>query len=335
MKNFLILPVLLVLPVFFLFQSGCGGDDDPGDPQPEECSLTVTAPIAGSSYLSGERVGITWNKQGTAAQVVIELLKEGDQVAVIDTVANDRYQRWTADTMGAVSGDDFALRLTALGEAGCTDTSDEFTILDVSGCNLAFTMADTAFLDAGMQYEVTWDSEHTAGSVDLELMRGDLPDDEPVGFIASNIPDSGSYLWTVDSLHQGTYDYYYLRITARDVADCSAESNTFRINDDDICEIWINEPQPGVHWISGETRNIVFTAPDPATTHVNINLYEGVQFVNNIAANVATTGAQQSVSWVVNTTGSASPGTTYRIKISDAVDQYCVGWSEHFTITED
>ncbi len=336
MKKLFKLSVFVFLAAVILIQAGCGDSDDPVEPGPEDCSININFPAAGSSYQSGDQLRIRWDETGSASEVEINLLKGGSLVALIDTVANVESRLWNVDPMGSPSGDDFAIQITAVDEIGCTDTSDEFTIINTTGCALAFTMADTAFLDAGMEYEITWDSSSTTGFLDIELLRADLGDDRPVGYIVSNIQDSGSYLWTVDSLHEGTYGFFFLRISDGNVEGCMTTSETFAINDADICEIWINAPQPGAVWVVGETQEIAFTAVDPTTTHVDISLYEGIQFVNHIEPNVPVTetGVQQVVQWMVSTIGSTSPGTTYKIKVSDSSDGYCVGWSEPFTILE-
>lgn len=344
MKKLLTLPVLLLVLTASLTQIGCGGSDDPVTPPPEECSITVTTPIADDTFQSGEQIRIRWDETGTAEQVTIDLLKGGSLVDNIDTTANDGYKSWDASTLGAASGNDFSIRVLAVGETGCGDTSGNFTILNTEDCNFNFTIdfdpdndpETVLILNAGEEFEITWTSENTTGFVNIELLRGDLPDDAPVGFIASNVLDSGSYLWTVDSLHEGTYDYFYLRISDRNVAGCSAITQMFPIIDEDVCEIWVSQPQPGVTWDEGTTQTISFTAMDPNTTHVNINLYQGNVWVNNIETNLSipSPGVEQDIQWVVDTIGSTS-STSFRIKVSDALDQYCVGWSANFTIPQE
>jgi hypothetical protein len=334
MKKLSYLSVVL-LAAFLLIQAGCGGDDGPNDPQDQDCSITVTGPAGGAEYQSGELVRIRWDKQGSASEVSIDLLKGGDLVANIGTFNNDEYQSWDASTMGAVSGDDFQIRVTAVGESGCGDTGDEFTIINTEGCEFSLDSPDTNWLDAGDSFEITWDSNSTTGFVDIELLRGDLPSNEPVGYIVSNTADDGSYEWTVDSLNEGTYAFFYLRISDHGIPSCNAVTEEFGIVDEDICEIWVNAPQPGTTWTVGDTGTITFTAPDMETERVNISLYEGVNYVNTIQANLEVTGVEQSIQWVVDTTGTQSPSTSYRIKISDArPNSYCEGWSEVITILE-
>ncbi len=334
MKKLTILPALAMVLAAFLIQTGCGGDDGPNIPPTENCSIVINETFDDMDYLTDGLVRIRWVETGSASEVDIDLLKGGELVGNIGTFANDGYKGWDATTMGSVSGTDFSIHITAVGESGCSATSDEFGITNTDGCAFAFTLEDTTWLDAGNEYEITWESNNTTGTVDIELLRGDLPDDEPVGYIISGIADDGSYMWTVDSLNEGTYQYFYLRISDSTLLGCSDTSEMFGIVDDEICEIWVNEPQPNAVWTVGETRTITFTAPDTETSHVNIRLYEGITSIGTIANMVATTGLEQSVPWVVDTTGSISPGTTYKIKIIDATDLYCEGWSAPFTINE-
>ena len=89
------------LALGFLF--GCGGDDDPVDPgNGDECSLTLTAPVAASYYLTDDQCNIRWDAEGSAAEVSIELLKNGGLVGdIADTTANDGYYFWSADAMAS------------------------------------------------------------------------------------------------------------------------------------------------------------------------------------------------------------------------------------------
>lgn len=343
MKKLIAIPVILLLAAGFLAQIGCNGGDDPSTPTPAGCSINVTAPLANAAYQSGDEVKIRWEKTGDADSVAIDLLQGGTFVANIDSTLNDGYKSWSASTLGAVSSSDFSVRVTALGETGCGDTSADFSILNTAGCALSFTInfdpdanpVTPLVLNAGQDFEITWDSENTAGSVEILLMRGDLPDDEPVGYLTTNTPDDGSFMWSVDSLHQGTYSFYYLRINALAVNGCTVDSPFFTMVDEDVCEIWVTQPQPGAVWAAGQTHTVSFTAVDPATTHVNINLYQGLQYALTIANNVPVTAASQSqdVTWLVDLTGYTPQGSTYRVKVSDAHDPYCVGWSSNFTIT--
>jgi hypothetical protein len=320
---------LVVWPVLTLV--GCGGDDDPGTPPTTGCSLEVTHPPAGDDILTGQDLRIRWEQEGNAA-VQIDLLKGGAFVATIATVQSRDNFLWRTTTYGQGSGDDFAIRLSAVGEDDCGDTGGEFEITDTMNCNFAFTFPDTAYLDEGQEFLVTWDSESTTGMVDIELCRQDDPE-FPVGLVAGNLEDTGEYLWTVDSLHQGTYGFYFLKITDDQVSSCTASSDYFQINDENICEITVNEPQPLAVWAEGETRTVAFSAYDDATEMVNISLYQGLVYVNTIAVQVAVTHNVDSLEWVVDTTGSAAPGHPYRIKVTDAMDSNCVGWSADFTIT--
>ena len=331
MKKLLWLPVSALLLAVSLVQVGCNGGDDAVEPEPQACMINVTAPVPGRQFLSGDLVDIAWQKQGGPSQVLIQLLKAGNPVATIGTVANDGYQPWTASTLGAQSGNDYSIRVTAVGETGCSDTGPEFTIFDVDGCNFVFTMPDTTSLDAGTQYEITWDSESTTDVVDLELMRMNLGDDSPVGYIASGVANTGAYTWDVDSLHEGTYGFFYLRISDPNVPGCDATSSSFEIVDEDICEIWVNAPQPGTIWHTGEQRTITFTAPNPSTTAVYLSLYQGYLLVRSIGQMNITPGVEQDYLWPVSI-GTDPQGNTYRIKVTDAADQYCVGWSGNIII---
>ena len=334
MKKVLGLLVTAIVLVPVLIMAGCGGDDDPGTPQGGEgCSLTVTAPLGGSEYLSGEDLRIRWEQEG-GATVRIELLKGGNVVSSIASVVGREQYGWNAATLGAESGDDFSIRLTAVGEDGCGDTSDEFTIINTGDCEFNFTMETDQTFNEGDEYLLTWDSESTTGLVDIELWRMD-DGDFAVGLIAADLSNSGQFLWTVDSLNEGTYNLYYFKIRDTRVTGCEAASGTFQMVDENVCEIEVTEPQPGAEWFVGDTRQIRYTALDEETTHVNISLYQGLVYCNTIAQNVAVTHGMDALDWVVDNTGAPVPLHTYRIRVSDVDDPYCVGWSADFNISSE
>ncbi len=332
MKKLLALAALALVLVPALVLVGCGGDDDPGTPGETGCSLTLTAPTGGASYLAGEELRIRWEQEGSAT-VQVDLLKGGDFVANIASVLGREQYGWNAVTMGAASGDDFAIRLTADGVDGCGDTSEEFEIIDASACDFNFTVEENQAFAEGDDFLITWNSQSTTGLVEIELWRMD-DNDFPVGLIAADVPNTGSFHWSVDSLHAGTYNYYYLKIRDSRVPSCGAASLPFRIVDSNLCSILANSPQPAAVWTEGETRQVQFTAPDDATTEVNISLYQGLVYCNTIAQRVPVTHDIDSVDWVVTSAGAPAPGHTFRIKFTDANDNYCVGWSGDFTIAD-
>ncbi len=322
------LAALLVLATLSLW--GCG-DDDPVDP-PDACGITVTSPAAGDTYRPGDvdhnTMNIRWNKSGDADLASIELLKSGSLVGTIHpSTPNNGFYRWTASNFGAANGSDFAIRVTANGENGCFDVSDQFTMLNTVGCSLDFTNSFPDTLFAGEVFPLTWSSTNTTGHVDIQLRR----QDQNLALIANRIADDGSFNWTVDSYHNGTLDGYFLRIMDSELGVCFADSVTFTIVDEDICFIDIATPSEGTIWFEGNDQNIVL-AGSPEVTHVDLRLYTGSIFVPGGYIVSDYPVDELPYTWNVRDFGNTQGTTMYRIRAINSDDEYCVGISGAFTI---
>lgn len=308
---------------------GCG-DDDPVDPPVDNCSVTVTSPVAGDSFRPGDEdheiMNIRWTSEGDATLVKIELLKADVLVGVIHpSIPNSGFFRWTASNMGAANGADFAIRVSAQGEDNCLGVSGQFSMTSIIGCALDFTneFPDTLFADD--IFNLTWDSANTTGHVDIQLRK----QDSSLGLIAAGIDDDGSFDWTVDSLHNGSYGYYFLRILDSDLGTCYADSVTFAMVDEDVCFVDVINPQAGAVWDEGTTQDIMISAPLEVTS-VDLRLYTGTVFVSAIATDVPV--ANFPYSWTVNDFGNTQGTSMYRIQATNSDDQYCLGQSGAFTI---
>jgi|GEM_PF-1647323 len=347
MRKYFSALVLLIAGLSILLYTGCSSDDGGGDPV-DPCSIAVTTPGAGSSFLFGEAADIRWSKTGDATGVNITLLKDGTDVGVIKNGAgNLGFYSWSATTFGAGSGDDYTVRVTAVGETGCGDEGPEFSIIDTEGCNFTSTMADyflvapgdtcrldgtfNCALEAGNQVELTWEGVKTSGKVDIELLISDFIDTELVGMIAFNAEDSGSYMWTIDSFNNAAAaNGYFIRVSDHQVPECKVESGRFRMLDDDICAQVVDAPELGNEWAAGSTQTIMWT-PDASTTSVELRLYAGSAYVGPIALNVAANPGEYQ--WTVSRMGHTGTNSLYHIHVLDMADVTCKGISDKFTIT--
>lgn len=319
MRRMIIMATLLAIALFWL---GCGGDKGgPGTDDP--CSITIVSPTASTSALAGETLTIRWEKTGGAADVRIELLQDGVVVGEIETsTPNDGFDPWFASVLQGVSGDGFSVLVTALGESGCADESETFTILDTTGCALELTFEDT-LLEAGTEHEITWTSQSTTGFVDILLDRWDL-----TATIVANTEDDGSYTWTVDSFHYGTGEFTFV-IHDHDLPDCRDESQLVEIRDDELCLIGIGPPWETPDWNVGETMTIHFSTENSGSS-INVMLYAGDTFLGNIRLGVAADAG--TIDWVVDDFGFSLNNDRYNIRMVDAQDEYCIGESVQFTI---
>lgn len=149
------------LPLAFLVAlcAGCAGDQpaDTGE-APVACSITGVGTGVRTSWTIGidPPAQVRWLHSGDAASVRIDLLKHGAAVAVIaDTTENDGYYHWVPDLRGLAGGSGFGLRISAIGEPGCSGEVNGLTLLDYSSCHLAWTLDLPENTLAGMSLDLT------------------------------------------------------------------------------------------------------------------------------------------------------------------------------------
>jgi hypothetical protein len=316
-----------------VLMAGCGGDDDPGPEPTPDCAISDVTTGLDTSFLTGDVVDINWDQNGVPGTVRIELLKGG---LVVDTIAtsspNDGFHAWIASTGGQSNGSDFGIRVSGTGEPSCRDEITGLTIIDVTGCTLAFTaVVDT--ITAGEDFTITWDSASTSGAVDIELYKS-MPNSlgDFVGTIAFGAPDDGSFTWTTDSFHVGTLFYRY-RIVDALVAGCDVISPGFVMIDEDLCIIDVFGPNEDQEFTEGEVMSLdIDQSPNNGSGRVNLRLYSGNMFVPGgfVADNLAVPDGM--LDWEVNDFDWGLTNTNYRIRAFDASDSYCVGESNRFTI---
>lgn len=331
MKCGVIPAVILILAL----GAGCGGDNG-GEPEPEpqpDCAISGVNTSLIDSWQSGENVSIRWTHNGVPGTVEIELLKAGAVVQTIATgTANDGFHPWIAATGGQPNGSDFSIRVTGTGEAVCSDQIDGLTIIDVAGCSFTFTAEITEEASAGVPFDITWTSVNTSGMVDIELWTAAFGDqvDERVGVIALDAPDNGLFTWTLDSFNNSGDDVYRYVIRDPNVSGCEAVSEKFRLFDNEICSISVRGPTAGQIYDLGDPMPLQIDQNN-GNQVVNLRLYTGNEPVpfGNIADNVSVV---RDTTWTVADFNHDGARNRYRVKAFDAIDGYCTGESESFTI---
>ena len=318
--------------------AGCGGGDDGGGTPPVACAITNVSVGVQTSWLIGvdAPMNVRWDHAGEATAVRIDLLKAGVEVAVVAaSTANDGFFSWVApSTGGRPDGSDFGVRVTALGETGCAGEKTGLTLTDVSGCALAWTMAEPDTIQAGDVLSLEWSGTATGNLLDIELWQDNAIVGEPqlVGIVAVETPDDGQFTWDpVDSFHFGTDDWFYLRLSASLVPGCEATVGPFRMVDDELCACRVTGFSAGSVFNEGQTMALTLDQ-DFGSGRVNLRLLAGAVLVPGgiIADNVP---VSQVHNWIVNDFGyTGAERTRFRIRAIDAADGYCVGQSDVFTI---
>jgi hypothetical protein len=301
----------------------------------------MTTPQGGEYWFTGDQINIRWERT-TGDSVEIELFKGADLAGMItpSTLNNGFYPWLSSITFGQGSGEDYSIKVTHLKESDCSAQTELFELIDISNCYIKFpwTMKDSIpDLTAGREFLISWASEHTSGNVDLELW------DEPflqqgvlVGVIAQDLPDTGSYMWTVDSFHHGTDMGFRFKIRDVDAHRCGDTSVPFKIIDEDNCSIDVLGINGGYEYPQDEILPISF-ALENSSGVVDLKLYSGNIPVTGgtIIEGFDTQNGTVIYNWVVTDYGHGGPAyDRFNIRAWDSSDEYCVGQSVYFAIAQ-
>ncbi len=343
MRKAISILVLLSILGLTLVQVGCDKDEDSPVTLPEECSITLNEIHEWDWWYTGSEINIRWEWR-TGDNVKIELFKgNGLAGTITPSTDNDGYFGWpSSTTFGQESGEDYSFKVTNLGDSACSDQTGFFGLIDVSNCYIKFpwTISDPPDTHrAGNEFKISWTSQYTSGTVDLELwyepfsQLGTL-----IGVIAEELTITGpdmSYVWTVDSFHNGTSEGYRFKI--RDVAHplCGDISPPFTIIDEDICSIMvlgIYEPK----YTHDEIIPISFIFEN-SSGFVDLRLYSGAIPVTGglIVENFDSQNGNAVFDWAVTDFGHTGPSfSVFNIRAWDSNDEYCVGRSSNFEIAQ-
>lgn len=368
MKKLIAFAALALLSTVLLVLPGCDSDEEDPNTATGPCGISLTRPLPGEVFLSGDEVKIQWDRSGTDPTVAIELLKAGDYIGTISlNEENDGWYFWDAeffqvgtdtsiadidttvspaDTTYSYSprympnSDDYMVRVRATGQNNCQDVSPEFSLTNVSGCNYDFITPpeydseDPLVLDAddGSTYDITWFSSSTTGLVDLIL----LSDQQIVGYIETDVPDSlHSYTWEIDSLHEGSGNRYQVRIQDTKVESCKQDSDRFHIVDENICSIELLAPTETDELTIGQTYVIRWNY-EQVDGNLDITLTYGGKLLDVIATDVDPTDLYYEWEVWAPTPLPEENTSLYRVTITDNANLYapCSGLSDAFLITE-
>lgn len=156
-------------------------------------SITITAPVAGSTWQRGIMHIIAWNKEGLMnADVKIELLNKNKVVLTIaNSTANNGSFDWTIPATQALAST-YKIRIITVdnlvkGESGI------FTISNTSGLVLLAPNGD-GILKPALRQLIRWQGDHSVLEVKLEFSRDN---GSTFSTIADHVPNAGRYEWLV------------------------------------------------------------------------------------------------------------------------------------------
>ena len=167
------------------------GDDGGGGGGGGVPTITVTSPNGGETWGAGTTHAIAWSS-GAVQNVRIEVSRDDwpDWETVADWVDASQGVYWWRAWDSSATG--CRVRVTDAADGRASDESDgTFTLsrIEVNGPN-----GGELFYYGGPDQQISWWSENLNGKVDLAYSAGG---GAPWVTIAENVPDTGSYNWSV------------------------------------------------------------------------------------------------------------------------------------------
>jgi len=166
-------------------------------------SITVTSPNGGENWQKGTTHNITWSSSGVSGNVIIKLLKGGTMLgSVAWNIPNTGTYSWTINDIGGTpiaTGSDYRVLVRSFDDHSIEDQSNSnFTISPISsGGSITVTNPNGGEeWYIGSAHNITWSSSGVSGNVIIKLLKGGTM----LGSIAYNIPNSGSYSWTINDV---------------------------------------------------------------------------------------------------------------------------------------
>jgi len=315
---------------------GCSKDDGPVEP-PKTCSIEMVSPTGGSTYYTGDPVNIRWNTSGYPSTVDIELVRGALDTFIVQGTANSGFYPWTFRAYGYGTHDDYQIRVTGTGQAACFDTTAQFTLVSLSGCQITFPYSSKDTIPtqtAGDVFTIEWTGVNTSNVLQLELWNTSFAPaftpEEPYFVIDPAVEDDGSYDWTVNSFNNSDDAIYRWRLRDVHLGTCVATSYQFRLIDNELCAIVIGGIDKGVTYDPGSTLPI---------TVIGTNLPGNVDMVLVGSGGPLPGGTMvedfdpMSGPYLWTVTDYGYTGTNaYRVRVTSTDDPYCSAVSDQFSI---
>ena len=236
---------------------------------------------------------------------------------------------------------------------GCaSDDEDDPNAPPAGPCNLSLVdpVGSETYFSGTLQY-ILWDSENGGDLVKIELFKfQDQYDttfmdttivsidttvvDTTIFVIEDATDNDGSTSWTVTTNGAQSDSNYSIKLTSLTDQGCVARSDTFLIIKTEDCEVFVLVPQDDDLWVVGDSELIQWESEDTGGT-VNIDLYKLVEGQSapfyNIATAVPDTGGY---AWKVFACHAGGSTPDYQIRVADATNTNCRGFSDFFTIED-
>jgi hypothetical protein len=277
--------------------------------------ITLTAPNGGDTWIVGSTENITWDHQGSFANVKLEYSTNGfsdeSQTTLITSgTANDGSFGWTIpDAIGS----SLKVRASDAADASVIDASNNtFT---VKGSVTVTSPNGTEVWKVGESRNITWTKTGTMTNVKIESSTnagGSFPN----VIIASTPATAGTYAWTVpDSISTQA------RIKITSTADSSV-NDTSNANFEIRGVVTLTSPNGTEVWTVDDPHDITWTK---AGTFSNVKLeYSTNAFSDELQTSTIQTGVDAVTGTPFNWSVPDAISSTVRVRVTNEADSNVV-----------
>lgn len=300
--------------------TGGGG----GTPTP---TLSVSAPVAGATWVQGSSYTVQWSSTDLAAStsVKIELLRSGSVAATVTaSTSNDgSYVYTVSSALVAQSG--YSARVTSLSSSSTFAASGQFSVEEAPSVAAVTAPAGGARWNKGSSQTIRWTTTGSVASVLIALVRGDAL----VQTLSSSTSNDGAY--TVGSVSSGLTNSADYRVVVADASNTAlnAISSAFEIND--APSLAVVAPTGGQTWVKGSTVSVSWTSAGiAASENVAVQLLRGwSSVVSTLSAATPNDGSLTGYT----VPGSLDAAGDYRVKV--AYGSSASALSDAFSVIEE
>ncbi|MFC2084591.1 Ser-Thr-rich GPI-anchored membrane family protein [Bacteroidota bacterium] len=280
-------------------------------------SIIITQPNESTIWEVGSIQDIVW-QDIINENVKIELFNQDAFYSnIVTSTPSDGNHSWTVPT-DIILNDAYSVKITSIVNSQIFGYSDQFAIAELPFISV-IAPDSNSFWYMGINYNLIWE-DNIAEEVQIDLYK----DRTHILNITQSTPSSGEYLWSIPSdLEPGTD--YQIKIQSTLDSQINDFSDSFTLQQFPFIEI--TAPTFGVVWPLNTTQTI--TWEDNIDEEVDIDLYQGENFIMNIALSTPSDG---EYSWQVP--GSLVPGAEYQIRIISVIDLEIFDFSDSFVVDE-
>lgn len=166
-----------------------------------ENSISVNSPSSALKWQTGDTYPIIWSSNGDISDVKITLLKNGVYVqTIIPSIGDIGSYDWPVST-GLAHSTQYKIKIEDASDPSVFNLSDNFEIY--TNTIAVLTPDSTTSWETGTSQYIYWDYTGYISTVVIILYE----DGDYVDTIETDIPNEGSYYWTISSVLNGSTRY--------------------------------------------------------------------------------------------------------------------------------